>query len=410
MTRELVVVGHGMVGHRLVADLRARDSTGSWHVTILCEEPSPAYNRARMSSFFDGKSGEDLSLVDAEFLADPLVDLRVGTPATQIDRAARTVTIADGRIGYDALVLATGSRPFLPPVPGGDLPGCFAYRTLEDLEAIKAAAVAGRPGVVIGGGLLGLEAADALRLLGMRPHIVELASHLMPTQLDGTGAALLASLVEPLGLRLHCGTATRAIEPGPDGRVSVVVLADGTAIPTDLVVFSAGVRPRDELAAPAGLTVAGRGGVLVDDRCRTNDPRIWAIGECAAVDGRCYALVSPGYRMAEVVVSQLLGVGTPRFPGADLSTTLKLLGVEVASFGDAHATTDGALVLTYADNGTYAKLVLDSEARTLLGGILAGDASAYPLLHSLIGHQLPASPDHLLARSAGVNQVLAGRL
>jgi nitrite reductase (NADH) large subunit len=400
MTRELVVIGHGMVGHRLVTDLRARDTAGGWHVTILCEEPNPAYDRAGMSSYFDGKSGADLSFVNAEFLADPLVDLKLDTPATHIDRAARTVTTAGTRIGYDALVLATGSRPFVPPVPGSDLPGCFVYRTLDDLDAIRAAAVAGRPGVVIGGGLLGLEAANALRLLGMRPHVVEMAPRLMPVQLDDAGAQLLARLVNPLGLRLHCGTATKSIEPGPDGRVGAVTLADGTEIPADLVVFSAGVRPRDELAAPAGLTVADRGGILVDDRCRTNDPRIWAVGECAAVDGRCYALVTPGYRMAEAVVAQLLGAGTARFPGADLSTRLKLLGVEVASFGDAHAATEGALALTYASDGTYTKLVLDADARTLLGGILAGDAGAYPLLLSLVGHQLPASPDHLLARPA----------
>ncbi len=400
MTRELVVIGHGMVGHRLVTDLRTKDTGDSWHVTVLCEESSPAYDRAGMSSYFDGKSGADLSLVKPGFLTDPLVDLRLNTAATGIDREARTVHVPGASIGYDALVLATGSRPFVPPLPGHDLPGCFVYRTLADLDAIQAAAVAGRPGVVIGGGLLGLEAANALRLLGMRPHVVEMAPRLMPVQLDDAGAALLASLVNPLGLRLHCGTATQSIEAGPDGGVCAVHLADGTVIPTDLVVFSAGVRPRDDLAAPAGLARADRGGILVDDRCRTADPHIWAVGECAAVDGRCYGLVTPGYRMAEVVVDQLLGVGTPQFPGADLSTRLKLLGVEVASFGDAHAATEGALALTYARGETYAKLVLDADASTLLGGILAGDAGAYPLLHSLVGHQLPASPDHLLGEAA----------
>jgi nitrite reductase (NADH) large subunit len=356
-----------------------------------------------MSSYFDGKSGAELSLVNAEFRADPLVDLRLDTTATGIDRVAQTVTTAEGtRIGYDALVLATGSRPFLPPVPGHDLPGCFVYRTLDDLDAIQAAATAGRPGVVIGGGLLGLEAANALRLLGMRPHVVEMAPRLMPAQLDDAGAQVLAQLIGPLGLRLFCGTATRSIVAGADGRVCGVTLADGSVVAADLVVFSAGVRPRDELAGPAGLETAERGGILVDDRCRTTDPRIWAVGECAAVDGRCYGLVAPGYRMAEVVVDQLLGLGEPRFPGADMSTKLKLLGVEVASFGDAHAATEGALELAYTDNaaGTYAKFVLDSDARTLLGGILAGDADAYALLHSLVGHELPASPDKLLTRSA----------
>jgi len=404
MTRTLVVLGHGMVGHRLVTDLRAKDTTGTWRIVILCEEPHPAYDRAGMSSYFDGKSGAEISLVSAEFLADPLVDLRLAATATKIDRATRTVTTPNSTtpIGYDALVLATGSRPFLPPVPGCDLPGCFVYRTLDDLDAIQAAATAGRPGVVIGGGLLGLEAANALRLLGMRPHVVEMAPHLMPAQLDDAGAQLLARLVGPLGLQLYCGTAIKSIEAGADGRVCGVTLADDSVIAADLVVFSAGVRPRDELAGPAGLETAERGGILVDDRCRTSDPRIWAVGECAAVHGRCYGLVTPGYRMAEVVVDQLLGLGEPSFPGADMSTKLKLLGVEVASFGDAHAATAGAIELTYTDNaaGTYTKLVLGADVRTLLGGILAGDADAYALLRSLVGHELPTSPEQLLRRSS----------
>ncbi|MET8682027.1 FAD-dependent oxidoreductase [Streptomyces sp. NPDC004647] len=399
MTRTLVVIGHGMVGHHLVEKLRARDREGTWRVVVLAEEARPAYNRVALSSYLEGRSASDLSLAGDEFRRDRMVDLKLSTAAAGIDRRARTVVAADSSvIGYDALVLATGSRPYLPPVPGHDLAGCFVYRTFDDLDAIRAAAAPGRPGVVIGGGLLGLEAANGLRLLGMRPHVVEMAQRLMPLQVDEGGGRVLARRVGELGVRVHCGTATRSVDAGPDGRVCAVTLADGSAIETDLVVFSAGVRPRDELAGSAGLETAERGGFLVDDRCRTGDERIWAVGECAAVLGRCYGLVTPGYRMAEAVVEQLLGIGDTPFPGADMSTRLKLLGVEVASFGDVHAESRGALEFVHADNaaGTYAKLVLSDDGRVLLGGVLAGDATAYPVLRALVGHELTASPQQLV--------------
>ncbi|MEV6227304.1 nitrite reductase large subunit NirB [Saccharopolyspora shandongensis] len=397
MTRTLVVVGHGMVGHRLVEALRERDADDTWRIVVLGEESRPAYDRVALSSYLDGKSAEDLSLVRHELLGDPMVDLRLGTGATGIDRAARVVSTSDGsRLHYDALVLATGSRPFVPPVPGHDLDGCFVYRTIEDLDAIRAAATEGEPGVVIGGGLLGLEAANALRLLGMRAHVVEMAPRLMPLQVDEGGGQVLGRLVGDLGLTVHCGAATKSIDG--DGRVRGVTLADDAVIDTEVVVFSAGVRPRDELAELAGLARAEHGGFLVDASCRTSDENIWAIGECAAVEGRCYGLVAPGYSMAEGVADQLLARGEGTFPGADLSTKLKLLGVDVASFGDAHAQADGALEVVYANNaaGTYAKLVLSDDARILLGGVLVGDATAYSVLRPLIDRELPAPPEQLL--------------
>ncbi|MBE9372860.1 nitrite reductase large subunit [Saccharopolyspora sp. HNM0983] len=399
MTRTLVVIGHGMVGHRLVEDLRERDAAGTWRVVVLSEEPHAAYDRVALSSYLDGKSAADLSLAGQGFLTDPAVELRLGCSAASIDRTARAVTTTDGdELRYDALVLATGSRPFVPPVPGHDLPGCYVYRTLEDLDAIRREAVEDQPGVVVGGGLLGLEAANALRLLGMRPHVVEMAPRLMPIQVDEGGGQVLAKLVEELGLQVHCGVATQSIDAGPHGGVAGVTLGDGTTVETDVVVFSAGVRPCDELAEPTGLARGERGGFLVDDRCRTSDPRIWAVGECAAVDGRCYGLVAPGYSMAEVVVRQLLEIGDEPFPGADMSTKLKLLGVDVASFGDAHGSSEGALEVVYANtaNGTYAKLVLSDDASVLLGGVLVGDAGAYATLRPLVGRELPAPPEHLL--------------
>ncbi|MFD0271571.1 FAD-dependent oxidoreductase [Streptomyces sp. NPDC127106] len=398
--RTLVLAGHGMAGHRLVEELRALDRAGSWRVVVLAEEPRPAYDRVALSSYLDARSAADLTLPAPGLATDPRVELRLATAVASIDRTAHTVTTTTGAtIGYDALVLATGSKPFIPPVPGHDLPGCFSYRTLTDLDAIRAAAVPGRPGVVIGGGLLGLEAANALRLLGMEPHVVELAPRLMPLQVDAAGGGVLGQRVAERGLHAHCGVATAAVRPGPDGRAAAVTLADGTTLEASVVVFSAGVRPRDELAAPAGLATGGRGGFLVDDLCRTEDSRIWAIGECAAVSGRCYGLATPGYRMAESVARQLLDLPANPFEQADMSTKLKLLGVDVASFGDAHAGTAGSLELSRLDEvqGTYAKLVLDADGRTLLGGILVGDAQAYADLLPFVGRPAPTAAHRLLS-------------
>ncbi len=404
--RTLVVAGHGMVGHRLVEALIGRDTQRQWRVVVLAEEGRHAYDRVALSSYVDSWNVDELALPAVD---DDRVELRLGDPCVAIDSDARTVRTASGhRVAYDALVLATGSAPFVPPVPGHDLPGCYVYRTPEDLDAIRAAAqramhttAAGRrSGVVVGGGLLGLEAAHALRQLGLSPHVIEFAPRLMPLQVDEGGGALLRRFVEDLGVRVHCGNATEAIEPDR-GRL-LVRISGGTELDTDLVVFSTGVRPRDKLARDAGLRVGERGGVLVDARCRTTDEHIWAIGECAAVEGRCYGLVAPGYAMAEVVADRLLGGGAT-FPGADTSTKLKLLGVDVASFGDALGTAEGALEVVHNDPvaGRYAKLVVSDDARTLLGGVLVGDAEAYGTLRALVGAELPADPGALISPSGG---------
>jgi nitrite reductase (NADH) large subunit len=399
-SKSVVVVGHGMVGHRFVEALRDRDRDGLWQVTILCEEPTPAYDRVALSSYVGSWDRSALAMDGNDYAGDDLVHLRVGERATAIDRQARQVTTSTGaRIGYDALVLATGSYPFVPPIPGKDLDHCFVYRTLDDLDAIRAAAEAAEPGaagVVVGGGLLGLEAANALQLLGMTPHVVEFAPRLMPLQVDEGGGALLANLVTELGLTVHTGVSTTEVENNGDG--IRVTLSDGQIIDAALLVFSAGVRPRDELARDCGLDVGERGGVLTDISCATKDPHIFAIGEVAAIEGRCYGLVAPGNATAEVVADRLLG-GAAEFPGADLSTKLKLLGVDVASFGDAHATSEGALevVLNDATKGTYAKLVVSDDASTLLGGILVGDATAYGTLRPLVGRPLPADPASLIS-------------
>jgi nitrite reductase (NADH) large subunit len=394
------VVGNGMVGQRFVEALRERDRTGAWRVTVLGEEPRPAYDRVALTSYLTGTTADELSLVsDGSYDGDQYV-LHVGEPAATIDRSARTVVTNAGRVlPYDALVLATGSYPFVPPIPGADGHGCFTYRTIEDLDAIRDMVNSSGmkvTGAVVGGGLLGLEAANALRSLGVATHVVEFAPRLMPVQVDDGGGQVLRRRIEEFGLTVHTGTATERIDVRADGGLRMR-FADGSPLDVDLIVFSAGIRPRDELARKCGLPVGERGGIVVDETGLTSDPAIWAIGECAQIGGRVHGLVAPGYAMAEVVADRLVG-GDAAFTDPDTSTKLKLLGVDVASFGDAHGATSGALEVVYADPvaGLYKKLVITDDAQRLLGGVLVGDASAYAPLRALVGQPLPDTPEQLL--------------
>lgn len=408
-----MVVGHGMVGHRFVEALRARDTAGEWRVTILAEEADAAYDRVGLTAYTEHWDRAQVALPGNDYAGDDLVDLRLGSAVVEIDRDAGTVRTAAGEIfAYDTLVLATGSYAFVPPVPGRDLPGCHVYRTLDDLDAIRASAQTALGskspvGVVIGGGLLGLEAANALRQFGLSTHVLEMSPHLMAAQLDEAGGVLLNRMMRGLGIEVHTAVSTESIQPAqkhkPLRRSAIddslrVSLNDGTAIDAGVVIFAAGVRPRDELARDAGLDMAQRGGVLTDLTCVTSDPNIYAIGEVAAIEGRCYGLVAPGYTTAEVVADRLLG-GAAEFPGADMSTKLKLLGVDVASFGDAKGLTPNCLEVVVNDpvKQTYAKLVLSDDAKTLLGGILVGDASSYGVLRPMVASELPGDPLALIA-------------
>jgi nitrite reductase (NADH) large subunit len=408
LRKKLIVAGNGMVGHRFVQAAIERGLTERYDVSVLGDEPRPAYDRVALTSFFAAESADELSLLPDGSYDDPRVQLLLSTSVDSIDREARKVTLSDGTTHeYDALVLATGARPFVPPIPGHDLDGCFVYRTIEDLEAIREASKNAKAGVVIGGGLLGLEAANALMQLGLETHVVEMAPRLMPVQLDDAGGQGLSRLIESLGVTVHTGARTEGVAHA-NGTVVGLDLEAGR-IDAEVVVFSAGIRPRDDLGRAAGLDVAERGGVLVDEQCRTSDQHIFAIGECAAPGGKMYGLVAPGYSMAEVVVDTLLG-GDGTFEGADMSTKLKLLGVDVASFGDAFATTPGALELVYADAvaGVYKKLVVSEDATRLLGGILVGDASAYGVLRPMVasGLPLPENPEDLiLPASRGAVQI-----
>ena len=403
MKATLVVVGNGMVGQKLLDCLVDSGGADHWRILVFGEERRPAYDRVNLSTYFDGRSAEDLSLLTEEVAER--VELVLGDPVVSLDRAARTVTTASGRReSYDALVLATGSAPFVPPLEGADGAACFVYRTLDDLDAIREAARGARAGVVLGGGLLGLEAANALRHLGLRTDVVEMAPRLMPVQVDEGGGAILRQEIEALGIGVRTGAVTRRIAHGPDG--VVLEFDDGEVLQADLVVISAGIRPRDALAREAGLDVGERGGVAVDEACRTSDPAISAIGECASFQGRVYGLVAPGYAMARVVADRLTG-GDAVFAAADLSTKLKLLGVDVASFGDAHADTEGARSLVWSDPvaRVYRKVVVDGDGTRLLGGVLVGDAADYASLHQryISAMALPPDPADLVlpARSGG---------
>ena len=391
--RQVVVVGNGMVGHRFVELAAAIPGVA---ITVLGEEPRAAYDRVHLSNYFAGTSASDLALPAAPSTAT----VRVGERVTAIDRESKTVRTDRGpRIGYDTLVLATGSYPFVPKIDGCDLPHCHVYRTIEDLDAIEASGAGAEVGVVVGGGLLGLEAANALTNMALATHVVEFAPGLMGTQLDDGGGTMLRGMIEDLGVAVHTGKNTLRIVPGEAARHRME-FADGDSLETDLVVFSAGIRPRDELARDCGLATGERGGIAIDESCRTSDPDIFAIGECALYDGRIFGLVAPGYEMAKVAASVLAGNGDATFHGADMSTKLKLLGVDVGSIGDAHCRTRGASTYTYIDQRTrvYKRIVVNRTGKKLLGAVLVGDTADYGMLLQTMLNELalPKHPDTLI--------------
>jgi len=392
---KVVVIGNGMVGQRFLEQLAAR---GEFEITVFCEEPRPAYDRVQLTSFFAGKSAADLNLGKKEFFAAAGVTLRLNDQVLSVDVERKVVRSARYKeVPYDKLVFATGSTPFVPVLPGRDRRDCFVYRTIEDLEAITAAALRSRVGTVIGGGLLGLEAAKALKDLGLETHIVEFAPRLMSAQLDDSAGRLLRKKIESLGAAVHLQKSTKEILLGTERR-NRLAFGDGTALETDLVVFSAGIRPRDELARSAGLAVGERGGIAIDSRCRTANPDVYAIGECALWQGRIFGLVAPGYQMAEVAARQIAGEESVQFLGADMSTRLKLMGVDVASIGDAHAASRDAASYVYTDEIVYKKLVVSADRKQLLGAILVGDTSDYgPLLQLVLNAMpLPVHPEDLI--------------
>ena len=400
---KIIVVGHGMVGHKLLEELHQLQLPDI-EVTVLCEEPRPAYDRVHLSEFFSGKTADELSLVEPGFFDKSGFSLRLAARAVAIERRNNTVTTADGEVlHYDKLVLATGSVPFAPPVPGRERPHCFVYRTIEDLEAMKASGAKSKTGVVVGGGLLGLECAKALCDLGLQTHVVEFAPRLMAVQVDDSGGRVLRNKIEALGVQIHTGRNTVEITDGATARHRMV-FADGTWLETDMIVFSAGIRPQDALARQSALVLGPRGGVAVDNHCRSADRNIYAIGECASWNEQLFGLVAPGYEMARVVARQLAGETGAAFTGADMSTKLKLMGVDVASIGDAHGKTPNSRNYQFIDERKqiYKKIVVSEDGQKLLGAVLVGNADEYGTLlqMALNGITLPEDPEFLILPSS----------
>jgi nitrite reductase (NADH) large subunit len=396
--KKVVVIGNGMVGHRFCEKLREKDKHNQFEIKVFGEEPRRAYDRVHLSGYFSGKSVEDLYLSGSGWYEEQGVELRVDTRVVEIDKFKKNIILGSGAVcSYDFLVLATGSAPFVPPVPGTDLFGVFVYRTIEDLEMITACAFKAKKAAVIGGGLLGLEAAKAMLDLDLETSVIEHSPRLMARQLDDTGAAFLRWKIEHLGIKVLLDRNTRAI--GGQQTVEWVDFADGSRLDTDMVVVSAGIRPRDELARGCGLKTGPRGGILVNDQMQTSDPCIFAIGECALFEGMVYGLVAPGYEMAEVAASRLTD-GVKTFKAFDMSTKLKLLGVDVGSFGDPFGmdTTSSPVIFEDRMRDVYKRINVSEDGKKLLGGILVGDTRAYNMLLQMYlnGMPLPRNIEDIL--------------
>ncbi len=407
---KLVIVGNGMVGYKLCEVIAGSRGFEHFDIVVFGEEPRPAYDRVNLTSFFSGSTADDLLMAPKSWYAEQGIELRIRESVVKIDRDAQRVVSSTGsEVPYDRLVLATGSRPFVPPLDGVEAPGVHVYRTIEDLEAIRSSAMAVQSAAVVGGGLLGLEAAKALYDLGLDAHVVEAAPGLMMRQLDADGAEFLADKIRTLGVQVHTGVATERIEQCSSGLR--MCFRGGESLDVGLVVVSAGIRPRDELAADSGLAVGPRGGIVVDDRLCTSDPNIFAIGECASHNGFVYGLVAPGYQMANVV-AEVLVERDKSFTGADLSTKLKLMGVEVASIGDSTAQPSPErtfIAVRDEIGGVYKKLIVNQATGALSGAILVGDASDYGALLQAFrsGDSLPDPPISMIVQSDSRSSALS---
>ncbi|MEE9326546.1 MAG: FAD-dependent oxidoreductase, partial [Cocleimonas sp.] len=350
----LVVIGNGMVGHHFLVSLMASDIKNQYQVVTFCEESRAAYDRLHLTDYFTGKTADDLSMVEDGFFETNGITIHIGDKATEVNLQYKTVSSEKGlSISYDKLVMATGSYAFVPLISGHDREQCLVYRTIDDLDEIKAAAEKSKVGAVIGGGLLGLEAAKVLHDLDIKTNVIQFSPRLMSAQLDDGGAKLLTDKIEELGVSVLTSKNTIEITEGEQCK-NKMIFADGEELETDIVIFSAGIRPRDEIARSCGLKVGSRGGIVIDNQCRTSDPDVFAIGECAVWKEQIFGLVAPGYTMARTVVNVLAGKDAS-FTGADMSTKLKLNGVDVASIGDAHANTPESVTYTYQNGaqGVY---------------------------------------------------------
>lgn len=400
MSTRLAVIGNGPVAHKFLETLVESGKADQYDITVFGEEPRPAYDRVHLTWWFDTRNASDLNMVADGFYETNNITVYSNEKVIAINRSAKTITSdKDQTIAYDKIILATGSFPFVPPVPGHDRDNCFVYRTIEDLEAITAASKNAKIGTVIGGGLLGLEAAKAIKDLGLKTHVVEFAPRLMAVQVDDGGGAMLRGKIEALDVSVHTEKNTKQIIDG-DNCSHKMCFADGEELETDIIVFSAGIRPQDELGRQSELDIGERGGIVVNDNCQTSDPDIYAIGEVALWGGRIFGLIAPGNSMAVVAAEHLSDSGATTFTGADMSTKLKLMGVDVASIGDAHGNTPGSLTYSYINqvDGIYKKIVVSEDRKHLLGAVLVGDAEDYGnlLQFALNKIDLPEQPDSMI--------------
>ncbi|WP_373496859.1 nitrite reductase large subunit NirB [Aquiflexum sp.] len=402
--KKIVVVGNGMVGYKFCEKLRDADKGEKYEVSVYGEEPWPAYDRVHLSSYFSGMGAKDLMMAPLEWYYQNKIQLHTKELIVKIDRENRKVFSHLGNEeSYDFLILATGSGAFVPSIPGVEKRGVFVYRTLEDLDAMKAYGKHVKSAAVLGGGLLGLEAAKAVLDMGLKTHVVEFAPRLMPRQLDESGSALLKSKMEDLGISVHLSKNTQNIEG--NGKLTGMSFADGSFLDVDMLVISAGIKPRDELAKDCGLPVAQRGGIVVNENLQTSEPNIYAIGEAASYNNMVYGLVAPGYEMATQVVNQLMGKEGKPFQGFDMSTKLKLIGVEVGSFGDPFGETESCKPIVYENksSGIYKRINISQDGKRLIGGVLVGDTSAYNMMLQMVQNNmpLPPEPEDLILGSRG---------
>lgn len=409
--KTILVVGNGMVGYKFCEKLIAKGDSTNFKVIVFGEEPRPAYDRVHLSEYFADQDAERLSMAPRSWYQDNGIELITNERVTDIHRAHKSITtINEKTYTYDYLVLATGSSAFVPPIPGVEKDGVFVYRTIEDLDAtmayvedIKKQRPDGKA-AILGGGLLGLEAGKAIIDMGLDVSVVEFAPRLMPRQLDNDASKVLQGKLEDLGIDILLNKGTQNIEG--DGAITGMKFSKDETLPVDMLLVSAGIRPRDELAKTCGLEVGTRGGILVSNDMKTSDSSIFAIGECALLNQMIYGLVAPGYDMAGVAVDQILGEKDSSMPTAiDLSTKLKLSGIDVASFGDALNESKEGISIVYENKfqGIYKTINVSKDGKSLLGGILVGDASDYNMLHQIFlnGLAIPENPEDLILGSRG---------
>ena len=398
--KKIIVVGNGMVGYKFCEKFVAQEQSKGFEITVFGEEPRPAYDRVHLSEFFENQDAKALEMAPAEWYKENGVTLVVGERVSDIDRNNKTITTSKDRgFPYDHLVLATGSSAFVPPIKGVEKEGVFVYRTIEDLEDMLAYAAkikAKKPnarGAILGGGLLGLEAGKAVMDMGLEAHIVEFASKLMPRQLDSRSSQVLQLKLESIGLNIHLSKATNQILG--NGAITGMEFGEDDALDVDMLVISAGIRPRDELGKTSGLEMGARGGIVVDNKMRTSDKNIFAIGEVALYNQMIYGLVAPGYDMATIAVNQILGEDRMMAENIDMSTKLKLIGVDVASFGEPFmpASKGHSVIFENKTQHLYKRINVSLDGKKLLGGILIGDATDYNMLHQVYLNEMAIPED-----------------